>query len=60
MSEIDPTTLMLLAVLAVLALGLIMSGIALVFQIRRCELRAQEEALLETRRTELRVRPETL
>ena len=65
MLEIDPTTLMLPAILAMTALALLMNGIALVFQIRRSrlpdatryehvrELRAQEETLLETRRAEL-------
>lgn len=65
MLEIDPTTLMLPAILAVTILALLMSGIAVVFQIRRSrlpdatryehvhELLAQKETLLETRRAEL-------
>lgn len=67
MLEIAPTTVMLPAILAIIALASLMGGIAFSFQIRRSrlpdatryehirELRAQEEALLETRRAELSV-----
>jgi uncharacterized coiled-coil DUF342 family protein len=67
MFAFDATTLVLPSLLALTALALLMSGIALVFQARRArlpdatryenirELRAQEEALLAERRSELSI-----